>query len=61
MADASHELRTPLSVMLSSIDAVEMTIEPQKSDMVEKILTNMRQEVKRMIHLVGDLLTLALF
>jgi signal transduction histidine kinase len=59
VADASHELRTPLSVLLSSIDAVEMTIEPQKSDMVGKILTNMRQEVKRMTHLVGDLLTLA--
>ncbi|WP_260871846.1 cell wall metabolism sensor histidine kinase WalK [Bacillus sp. X1(2014)] len=59
VADASHELRTPLSVLLSSIDAVEMTIEPQKRDMVEKILTNMRQEVKRMTHLVSDLLTLA--
>jgi signal transduction histidine kinase len=59
VGDASHELRTPLSVLLSSIDAVEMTIEPQKSDMVDKILTNMRQEVKRMTHLVSDLLTLA--
>ncbi|MEH7747898.1 ATP-binding protein [Neobacillus drentensis] len=59
VADASHELRTPLSVLLSSIEAVEMTIEPQKKDMVEKILTNMRQEVKRMTHLVSDLLTLA--
>lgn len=59
VADASHELRTPLSVLLSSIDAVEMTIEPQKKEMVENILTNMRQEVKRMTHLVSDLLTLA--
>ncbi len=59
VADASHELRTPLSVLLSSIDAVEMTIEPQKRDMVENILTNMRQEVKRMTYLVSDLLTLA--
>ncbi|MEH7073142.1 sensor histidine kinase [Neobacillus drentensis] len=59
VADASHELRTPLSVLLSSIDAVEMTINPPKSDMVEKLLTNMRQEVKRMTHLVSDLLTLA--
>lgn len=59
VGDASHELRTPLSVLLSSIDAVEMTIEPQKREMVEKILTNMRQEVKRMTHLVSDLLTLA--
>ncbi|MEH7480281.1 ATP-binding protein [Neobacillus drentensis] len=59
VADASHELRTPLSVLLSSIDAVEMTIEPQQRDMVEKILSNMRQEVRRMTHLVSDLLTLA--
>jgi signal transduction histidine kinase len=59
VADASHELRTPLSVLLSTIDAMEMTIEPQKEDFVEKMLSNMRQEVKRMTNLVGDLLTLA--
>lgn len=59
VADASHELRTPLSVLLSSIDAMEMTIEPQKEDFVGKMLSNMRQEVKRMTNLVGDLLTLA--
>jgi signal transduction histidine kinase len=57
VADASHELRTPLSVLLSSIDAMEMTIEPE--GFVEKMLSNMRQEVKRMTGLVGDLLTLA--
>jgi signal transduction histidine kinase len=43
--------------LLSSIDAVEMTIEPE--GFVEKMLSNMRQEVKRMTGLVGDLLTLA--
>ncbi|MFL6562688.1 MAG: sensor histidine kinase [Bacillus sp. (in: firmicutes)] len=59
VGDASHELRTPLSVLLSSIDAIKMTIEPQKSDMVEKLFANMRQEVRRMTHLVSDLLTLA--
>ncbi|MEH7332376.1 ATP-binding protein [Neobacillus drentensis] len=59
VADASHELRTPLSVLLSSIDAMEMTIEPQKEDFSGKMLMNMRQEVKRMTHLVSDLLTLA--
>ncbi|MFC4803129.1 sensor histidine kinase [Neobacillus sp. GCM10023253] len=58
-ADASHELRTPLSVLLSSIDAMEMTMEPQRESFLDRILTNMRQEVKRMNHLVGDLLTLA--
>lgn len=59
VADASNELRTPLSVLLSTIDAMEMTIEPQKEDFVGKMLSNMRQEVKRMTNLVGDLLTLA--
>jgi signal transduction histidine kinase len=64
VADASHELRTPLSVLLSSIDAMEMTIEPAKEEegqenFVGKLLSNMRQEVKRMTNLVSDLLTLA--
>ncbi|WP_462413101.1 sensor histidine kinase [Neobacillus sp. Marseille-QA0830] len=59
VADASHELRTPLSVMLSSVDAMEMTIEPSEDVFSHKLLTNMRQEVKRMTHLVTDLLTLA--
>ncbi|HEY2421720.1 MAG TPA: ATP-binding protein [Neobacillus sp.] len=59
VADASHELRTPLSVLLSSIDAMEMTIEPKKDDVEGKMLANMRQEVKRMTNLVSDLLTLA--
>jgi signal transduction histidine kinase len=59
VADASHELRTPLSVLLSAIDAIEMTVEEEKDTFVGKMLTNMRQEVKRMTHLVSDLLTLA--
>jgi signal transduction histidine kinase len=59
VADASHELRTPLSVLLSSIDAMEMTIEPQKEEFIGKVVSNMRQEVKRMTNLVSDLLTLA--
>jgi signal transduction histidine kinase len=59
VGDASHELRTPLSVLLSSIDAMEMTIEPQHDDFVGKLVSNMRQEVKRMTNLVSDLLTLA--
>lgn len=59
VADASHELRTPLSVILSSIDAVEMTIDGNKDDMVHKFLFNMKDEAKRMTNLVSDLLTLA--
>lgn len=59
VADASHELRTPLSVMLSSVDAMEMTIDIEKEAFAGKLLSNMRQEVKRMTNLVSDLLTLA--
>ncbi len=59
VADASHELRTPLSVLLSSLDAMEMTLEPKKEDFAGKMLAGMRQEVRRMTNLVSDLLTLA--
>jgi signal transduction histidine kinase len=58
-ADASHELRTPLSIMLSSINALEMTLDLKKEDYSNKLLLNMKNEVKRMTGLVGDLLTLA--
>ncbi|MBY0122022.1 sensor histidine kinase [Bacillus sp. S/N-304-OC-R1] len=59
VADASHELRTPLSVMLSSINAMEMTMDVEKEDYTNKLLVNMKNEVKRMTGLVSDLLTLA--
>lgn len=59
LADASHELRTPLAVMLSSIDAMDMTFETDQEDYGSQLLTNMRQGVKRMTNLVSDLLTLA--
>ncbi|WP_039944293.1 sensor histidine kinase [Thermicanus aegyptius] len=59
-ADASHELRTPLSVLLTSINALEMEKEMnEEGDFSRKLLTNMKEEVKRMAKLVGDLLTLA--
>lgn len=59
VADASHELRTPLSVLLSSLDAIDMTIDTKEEEFAGKLLSNMRQEVKRMTSLVSDLLTLA--
>lgn len=59
VADASHELRTPLSVMLSSINAMEMTLDLKKEDDSQKFLFTLKNEVKRMTRLVGDLLTLA--
>jgi signal transduction histidine kinase len=58
VADASHELRTPLSVMLSSLDILEMEEENQKG-ISARMVTNLKEEVKRMTGLVGDLLTLA--
>ncbi|WP_078431358.1 sensor histidine kinase [Metabacillus halosaccharovorans] len=58
VADASHELRTPLSVMLSSIEILEME-KDQLSHMPARMVDNVKEEVKRMTGLVGDLLTLA--
>ncbi|PMC40540.1 two-component sensor histidine kinase [Bacillus sp. UMB0899] len=58
VADASHELRTPLSVMLSSIEILEME-KDQLSNMPARMVDNVKEEVRRMTELVGDLLTLA--
>lgn len=59
VADASHELRTPLSILHSSIDVLEMEDGESLSDYSQKVLFNMKDEVRRMTKLVGDLLTLA--
>lgn len=60
VADASHELRTPLSVIQSSLDAMEMAIDLDEEDnFARKLFFNMKDEVRRMTNLVGDLLTLA--
>jgi signal transduction histidine kinase len=59
VADASHELRTPLSVMLSSIDSLEMEQTADTDPFARKLLVNMKDEVKRMTKLVSDLLLLA--
>ncbi len=58
VADASHELRTPLSVLLSSINTLEME-EEGRDEFSRGLLSNMKDEVKRMAKLVGDLLLLA--
>jgi signal transduction histidine kinase len=58
VADASHELRTPLSVLLSSLDALELE-EGEHDEFSGRVMSNMKDEVKRMTHLVGDLLTIA--
>ncbi|NHN34030.1 two-component sensor histidine kinase [Paenibacillus sp. S3N08] len=59
VSDASHELRTPLSVMLSSIDSLEMEQTANTDPFSRKLLVNMKDEVKRMAKLVSDLLLLA--
>ncbi|MFC5650697.1 sensor histidine kinase [Paenibacillus solisilvae] len=59
VADASHELRTPLSVILSSIDTLQMEETLGKDAFIQRVLGNMKGEVKRMTKLAGDLLTLA--
>ncbi|WP_129728415.1 sensor histidine kinase [Ectobacillus funiculus] len=59
VADASHELRTPLSVLLSSIDTLEMEETIEEDPFSRNVLGNMKDEVKRMANLIGDLLTLA--
>lgn len=59
VADASHELRTPLSILHSSIDVLEMEEGENLSVYSRNVMSNMKDEVRRMTRLVGDLLTLA--
>lgn len=62
VADASHELRTPLSVLLASIEALGMSVPaPDKKEepFAARTLGHMKDEVKGMTRLVGDLLYLA--
>ena len=60
-ADASHELRTPLSVLLTSIEALQLELEEGAADipLANSILAGMKQEVGSMTNLAGDLLQLA--
>ncbi|MGN7165648.1 sensor histidine kinase [Paenibacillus cellulositrophicus] len=59
VADASHELRTPLSVILSSIEVLEMENSLKDDPFSRRVLDNMREEAKRMTDLSSHLLTLA--
>ncbi len=55
-ADASHELRTPLTVMKGQIDvALQKEREPQD---YRRVLQGVNDEVDRLVHLAGSLLTL---
>ena len=55
-ADASHELRTPLTIMKGQVDvALQQQREPED---YRQVLQAVNDEVDRMVHLVGSLLTL---
>lgn len=59
VADASHELRTPLSVMLASIEALQLEEILEAEPFTRKVLTSMKAEVHSMTKLVANLLILA--
>ena len=57
-ADASHELRTPLAVVLASADLLRSDTSIT-SPFLRQVIEDVRDEVKKMTKLVGDLLTVA--
>jgi signal transduction histidine kinase len=59
VADASHELRTPLSVMLTSIEALQLEESVAQDAFSTKLLKGMKEEVGSMTKLAGELLLLA--
>jgi signal transduction histidine kinase len=59
VADASHELRNPLSVLLTSIEAIEMDKDTFLAPYSKRIVLNAKDELFRLKKLVTDLLTLA--
>ena len=57
-ADASHELRTPLAVVMASADLLDN--DPAiNNPFLKQVIADVRDEVKKMSKLVGDLLTVA--
>ena len=58
-ADASHELRTPLSVIQASLDVVEKEDGERLSPLSRQIFDDLKDEIRRMSRLTGNLLTLA--
>jgi len=57
-SDPSHELRTPLAVVLASADLL-LTDPSITSPFLKQVIEDVRDEVKKMTKLVGDLLTVA--
>ena len=56
IASASHELRTPLSVLLSGLESLSKTDDPEKQAHFIHLMTT---EGHRMQHLINDMLLLA--
>lgn len=59
VADASHELRTPLSVMLTSIEALQLEAESEGNPFTNNVLRGMKDEVNAITRLTSELLQLA--
>ena len=57
-ADASHELRTPLAVIMTSTDLL-LSDPSIQNPFLRDIIVDVKDEVKKMTKLVGDLLMLA--
>jgi signal transduction histidine kinase len=59
VADASHELRNPLSILLTSIEAIELDKGNVLSPFTLGIIRDAKEEFLRLKGLISDLLTLA--
>jgi signal transduction histidine kinase len=59
VADASHELRTPLSVMLTSIEALQLEESIDSDPFSKNVLNGMKEEVNSITKLASELLHLA--
>lgn len=57
-ADASHELRTPLAVVMASAELL-LNDSSIQSPFLKQVIEDVRDEVKKMTKLVGDLLVVA--
>lgn len=59
VADASHELRTPLSIFMASVDVMQGDKDSVMSPVVKQVISDMKDEIKKMSNIVSDMLTLA--
>ncbi|WP_179031630.1 sensor histidine kinase [Paenibacillus kribbensis] len=59
VGNASHELRTPLSVLLASVNVLELELGQSAPSFAKHTLSNMKDEIRRMTRMVQDLLVLA--